>query len=166
MPKLEDLNTLAITDAHVPVDTLTAPSKISGTTLYYGQITVRIWLEGWDPDMFNAIMADKIQIHLFFGGHSPSSLLSTGDVSSLDLEEGDTRSFTVTVKGNYTGEILVESSDTNVAEVTINQDEKQVTVTVEAVSEGTAKITISLKENPGVRKEITVTVSNPSNSGE
>ena len=73
LPELEDLNTSDITDAHVPVATLTAASNISGTTLYYGQITVRIWLEGWDPDMFNAIMADKIRIHLFFGGHSPSS---------------------------------------------------------------------------------------------
>lgn len=73
LPELKNLNTSAITDTHIPVDTLTVASNISGTTLYYGQITVRIWLEGWDPDMFNAIMADKIQIHLFFGGHSPSS---------------------------------------------------------------------------------------------
>lgn len=161
LPKLEDLNTPNITDAHVPVDTLKAESNISGTTLYYGQITVRIWLEGWDPDMFNAIMADKIKIHLFFGGHSPSSLLSIStDVSSLDLKVEETQSFTVTVAG-YTGEIWVYSSDNNVATVTIDQDEKQVTVT--AVGVGEAKITIYLKEYPGVTKEIPVTVSNPSN---
>lgn len=167
LPELKDLNTSAINnETHVPVATLKAQSNISGTTLYYGQITVRIWLEGWDPDMFNAIMADKIRIHLFFGGHSPSSLLSisTGGVSSLDLEvEGteSTKSFTVTVAGNYTGEILVSSSDTTVAEVTINQETKQVTVTAGGV--GTAIITISLKEYPGVKKEILVTVSSPSN---
>lgn len=73
LPKLEDLNKPDFPETYVPVATLTAVSNISGTTLYYGQITVRIWLEGWDPDMFNAIMADKIKIHLFFGGHSPSS---------------------------------------------------------------------------------------------
>jgi len=162
LPKLEDLNTSAITDAHVPVDTLTAASKISGTTLYYGQITVRIWLEGWDPDMFNAIMADKIKIHLFFGGHSPSSLLSisTGDVSSLDLKVGDTQSITVTVEG-YTGEIWVYSSDPKVAtaEVTIDQETETTQVTVTAVGEGEAKITIYLQEYPGVTKEIPVTVN-------
>ena len=169
LPELKDLNTPDIKDTHVPVATLEAESNISGTTLYYGQITVRIWLEGWDPDMFNAIMADKIQIHLFFGGLSPSSLLSTGDVSSLALEVNGIQSFTVTVKG-YTGEISVESSDPNVAkaEATIdqNQETKQVTVTVTvtAVGEGEAKITISLgEEYPGVKKEIPVTVSNPSN---
>jgi len=162
LPELKDLNTSAINnETHVPVDTLSAASKISGTTLYYGQITVRIWLEGWDPDMFNAIMADKIQIHLFFGGHSPSSLLSIStDVSSLDLEVEGEESITVTVEGNYTGEIWVSSSDTTVAEVTIDQE----TVTVTAVGEGEAKITIYLKEYPGVKKEIPVTVSNPSNS--
>ena len=73
LPKLEDLNKPDFPETYVSVATLEVGSNISGTTLYYGQITVRIWLEGWDPDMFNAIMADKIQIHLFFGGHSPSS---------------------------------------------------------------------------------------------
>lgn len=63
----------------------------------------------------------------------------------------------MTVKG-YTGEILVHSSDTDVATVTIDQDKKQVTVT--AVGEGEAKITIYLQEYPGVRKEIPVNVSN------
>ena len=62
----------------------------------------------------------------------------------------------MTVKG-YRGEILVHSSDTGVARVTIDQDEKQVTVT--AVGEVTANITIYLQKYPGVRKEITVTVS-------
>jgi len=172
LPELKELNTPAIKEKnYVSVDTLTDASDISGTTLYYGQITVRIWLEGWDPDMFNAIMADKIQIHLFFGGHSPSSLLSISteeDVSLLELEVGKTHDFSVTVEG-YTGEILVNSSAPGVATVTIDQGTNEVTVTVKAVGVGTAKITIYLQKYPGVRKEITVNVSNssnPSNSGE
>lgn len=66
----------------------------------------------------------------------------------------------MTVKG-YTGEILVHSSNEDVAtaEVTINQDTKQVTVTVQAGGVGTAIITIYLQEYPGVTKEIPVTVS-------
>jgi hypothetical protein len=29
---------------------------------YSGYITIRVWLEGWDPDMFNAILADKLTL--------------------------------------------------------------------------------------------------------
>jgi len=166
LPELNDLNTPAIKDTHVHVATLEAESNISGTTLYYGQITVRIWLEGWDPDMFNAIMADEIQIHLFFGGLSPSSLLSIStstEKDELNLEVEAEESFTVTVAGNYTGKILVSSNNEGVATVTINQETETKQVTVTAVGEGKAKITIYLQKYPGVRKEISVTVSNQSN---
>jgi len=70
----------------------------------------------------------------------------------------------VTVKGyeGYTGEILVHSSNEGVATVTINQETGTKEVTVEAGRVGTAIITISLQEYPGVKKEILVTVSSPS----
>ncbi|HEY8395984.1 MAG TPA: hypothetical protein VIK96_04325 [Bacilli bacterium] len=72
LPKLNELNTTTIDpEVHTPVATLKVANKYTGVNFYYGQITVRIWLEGWDPDMFNAIMADKISISLVFGGHSP-----------------------------------------------------------------------------------------------
>jgi flagellar basal body-associated protein FliL len=29
---------------------------------YSGYITIRVWLEGWDPDMFNAILADTLTL--------------------------------------------------------------------------------------------------------
>lgn len=34
---------------------------------YSGTITVRIWLEGWDPNMFNVILNDIISVSLEFG---------------------------------------------------------------------------------------------------
>ncbi|MGI6769101.1 MAG: hypothetical protein ACOX43_08480 [Bacilli bacterium] len=75
LPKLNELNTTTINpEDHTPVATLEVDNNYTGVKFYYGQITVRIWLEGWDPDMFNAIMADVISIHMYFGGHSPSSL--------------------------------------------------------------------------------------------
>ena len=33
---------------------------------YYGTVTVRVWIEGWDPDCFNAILKDKFSVELHF----------------------------------------------------------------------------------------------------
>jgi len=33
---------------------------------YYGAIVVRIWLEGWDPDCFNSVMANVVTFKLHF----------------------------------------------------------------------------------------------------
>jgi hypothetical protein len=36
------------------------------THAYSGQITIRIWLEGWDPDTFNAVLSTVIQSRFVF----------------------------------------------------------------------------------------------------
>jgi hypothetical protein len=33
---------------------------------YEGSVTIRIWIEGWDPDCFNAILRDQLSIGLVF----------------------------------------------------------------------------------------------------
>lgn len=33
---------------------------------YYGTLTVRIWIEGWDPDCLNAILTDILKVNLHF----------------------------------------------------------------------------------------------------
>ena len=38
-----------------------------------GRATVRIWLEGWDSDCFNAIIKDKVQIAISFSTTQPSA---------------------------------------------------------------------------------------------
>lgn len=35
---------------------------------YYGVVKVQMWIEGWDPDCYNAIMAADLKIGLSFGG--------------------------------------------------------------------------------------------------
>lgn len=35
---------------------------------HYGTVIVRIWLEGWDPDTYNAVLADKVQVSFVFEG--------------------------------------------------------------------------------------------------
>lgn len=35
---------------------------------YYGVVKVQMWIEGWDPDCYNAIMAGKLKVNLSFGG--------------------------------------------------------------------------------------------------
>ncbi|MDD4076829.1 MAG: InlB B-repeat-containing protein [Bacilli bacterium] len=35
---------------------------------YYGVVKARMWIEGWDPDCYNAIMAADLKIKLSFGG--------------------------------------------------------------------------------------------------
>ena len=37
---------------------------------YYGVVKVQMWIEGWDPDCYNAIMAGKLKVKLSFGGSS------------------------------------------------------------------------------------------------
>ncbi|MCK9470975.1 MAG: hypothetical protein WC006_05000 [Bacilli bacterium] len=46
---------------------LTLSETIDGADNYYfGYLTVRIWLEGWDPDNFDAIFNSKFSVNLFF----------------------------------------------------------------------------------------------------
>lgn len=160
MPALEDLNTSNVTEGHVPVSTLKTSYGATGSTYYYGHITVRIWLEGWDPDMFNAIMADHITIHMNFGGHAPSSLFAIEGVPDspiqLTLSDNDKdTTFTVSCTG-YTGNILVETSDETVAIVTIDQETKVVTVT--GLKAGSAVIKVYLEGYPHIFETVDVKV--------
>jgi hypothetical protein len=44
------------------------PNLVEGKGYYYGQIKIRVWLEGWDADCFNAIFNDQLHIGLAFDG--------------------------------------------------------------------------------------------------
>ena len=35
-------------------------------TYYEGKVTIRIWLEGWDADMFDGVFRDNLKIQLMF----------------------------------------------------------------------------------------------------
>lgn len=45
---------------------LATPDK--NNRYYYGVVKVQMWIEGWDPDCYNAIMAADLKIGLSFGG--------------------------------------------------------------------------------------------------
>lgn len=48
---------------------------------YYGVVKVQMWIEGWDPDCYNAIMAGKLKVNLSFGG--------SGQQPGIPVEEED-----------------------------------------------------------------------------
>lgn len=48
---------------------------------YYGVVKVQMWIEGWDPDCYNAIMAGKLKVNLSFGG--------SGQQPGISVEEED-----------------------------------------------------------------------------
>ena len=41
-------------------------SEAAEDGFYYGTVTVRVWIEGWDPDCFNAILKDNFSVELHF----------------------------------------------------------------------------------------------------
>ncbi|MDD4076830.1 MAG: hypothetical protein PHT03_02505 [Bacilli bacterium] len=41
-----------------------------GSGFYYGAVKIQMWIEGWDPDCYNAVLADDLKIKLSFGGSS------------------------------------------------------------------------------------------------
>ncbi|NMA05903.1 MAG: hypothetical protein GX931_06005 [Acholeplasmataceae bacterium] len=45
---------------------LTETMEVDGKTYYYGKVTVNIWLEGWDADLFDSVLKDRIKIQLQF----------------------------------------------------------------------------------------------------
>jgi len=59
-------------DESVAVPLMTLSKKKSETDVfYYGYTKVRIWIEGWDPDCFNAILGKSFSVDLKFGGGIP-----------------------------------------------------------------------------------------------
>ncbi|MGI6676431.1 MAG: hypothetical protein ACOX5N_02970 [Bacilli bacterium] len=48
---------------------------------YYGVVKVQMWIEGWDPDCYNAIMAGTLKVKLSFGG--------SGQKPGIPVEEED-----------------------------------------------------------------------------
>mgnify|MGYP000930764680 CR=1 FL=1 len=157
LPVLAELNTEAIADntGYYPLTTLSQGFQLDGgANFYYGKITVRIWLEGWDPDMFNAIMADQITVTLSFGGHAPSSLLGVSGIDNTTMKLGMADlplEPVATGIENYTGGFIFESGNEAVATV-------DAAGVVTAIGEGETTIKVSLADYPNVSKTIIVTV--------
>lgn len=57
--------------SHAPVLLTLTAAKTPHDGYYYGLMQVRIWAEGWDPDAFNSILGDSVDINLAFGGAKP-----------------------------------------------------------------------------------------------
>lgn len=51
-----------------PIIDLSAGSVANAGTEYYGQVIVRIWLEGWDANSFNSVLTRIIQAQFQFSG--------------------------------------------------------------------------------------------------
>lgn len=149
------------------VATLRTPS---GTpTYYYGMIKVKMWLEGWDPDMYNSIMADRMQIYLNFGGSAVKTINIGNDISMTVSEEGKSiPEPTVTGFGEELEDVAYMAnftsftySSSNTAVVTVGA-----TGALTALAVGTARITVkSTYTNPttgytdSLYSTITVTVT-------
>ncbi len=43
-------------------------AQTGGTGFYTGSVTVRVWIEGWDPDTFNAVLNGEVFVGLSFKG--------------------------------------------------------------------------------------------------
>lgn len=61
-----------------PIVTLSV-QKTGDQVFYYGYTVVRIWLEGWDPDCFNAVLGKPFSLTLVFGGGKPASADDGGE---------------------------------------------------------------------------------------
>jgi hypothetical protein len=65
-------NPVGVTQVITPSTVTGALGQVSLVTLsetggeYFGTITVRIWIEGWDPDCFNSILASTMSTELIF----------------------------------------------------------------------------------------------------
>ncbi|MDD4076831.1 MAG: InlB B-repeat-containing protein [Bacilli bacterium] len=53
------------------------------TGFYYGVVKVQMWIEGWDPDCYNAILMADLQIKLSFGGSKQKPSI---DSTAIDAE--------------------------------------------------------------------------------
>jgi len=51
-----------------PIIDLTAGSVVDAGQEYYGQVMIRIWLEGWDANSFNSVLTRVIQAQFQFSG--------------------------------------------------------------------------------------------------
>lgn len=80
--KVDKAEQLKVTDAALPENvysqadfntTFLADVSYTNTVgevddnMFYSAVTVRIWLEGWDPDSFDAILDSKAYVQLYFG---------------------------------------------------------------------------------------------------
>jgi hypothetical protein len=52
---------------NLPLVTLDDPAQAGqDENSNYGVVTIRIWIEGWDPDCFNSVLADVMSVELVF----------------------------------------------------------------------------------------------------
>ncbi|MCF7932629.1 MAG: hypothetical protein K9K93_05630 [Acholeplasmataceae bacterium] len=67
---VDDINTVAtVTTLGGGLEVLSMSADNLGTGYTFSDgVTIRIWIEGWDPDMFNAILEDIITASFTFTG--------------------------------------------------------------------------------------------------
>jgi hypothetical protein len=146
---LKNGGTLANSQGKNPISTLAAEYD-NPTPYYYGEIRIRIWLEGWDPDMYNAIMGDSLQLTLNFGGSSIvpfAKIPATIDLTTETLVEYDLGlDFTPTVEYTTGSESLVSYAIDN-GKITFNR-----------VSPGAAVVMTISETVHGTSKDITINI--------
>ncbi|HOA79399.1 MAG TPA: hypothetical protein PKO39_08145 [Bacilli bacterium] len=49
---------------------------------YYGAVKTQMWIEGWDPDCYNAILKDRLKIRLFFAASSQAPGIIPAEIDS------------------------------------------------------------------------------------
>lgn len=145
--------TMIPTYANTKVATLSAKLGL----YYYGRITIRAWLEGWDPDMYNAIMSDTIKIYMNFGGHAPSSIMDLTLEELGDIEVNSTAQI-VANKVGYEGNLVYVSNDENIATV-------DSTGLVTGKTVGQTYITVYFEEYPNISATVLVNVVEPASQG-
>lgn len=83
---------------------------------YYGYMMVRVWLEGWDPDNFDAVLNANLSITFAFSVADPGvKVTSTGDVTTLT--HPNTLLFSAVVTDEITQTVTWSSSNSAVATV-------------------------------------------------
>ena len=70
------INSVTVTDTITSLPSTDVPANrlLTLTTsgdYFVGQVTVRIWLEGWDPDCYNAILSSRLAVSLKIMGKDP-----------------------------------------------------------------------------------------------
>lgn len=148
--KSSHLNTKYMTMIPTYEDTKVATLSAKLGLYYYGRITIRAWLEGWDPDMYNAIMSDTIKIYMNFGGHAPSSIMDLTLEELDDIEVNDTAQINATKVG-YDGDLVYVSNDETIATV-------DTTGLVTGITVGQTYITVYFEEYPNISATVLVNV--------
>lgn len=63
---IENVNLAETVTAGLDANPIVTMERVGEEAYYTGSVTIRIWIEGWDPDCFNAIFTDLLMIELGF----------------------------------------------------------------------------------------------------